>query len=188
MVSSCPTASAGKVKSSNQHCKTPHPCTPWAGHRGFFSHQRSSYANTSLARGVFRALTSASSAVLGQELSRCVRLSLAKAVSEALAWAREGSAVPGSVSREPYGARLETTEEPPVPRTALCEPVLLCRCDLPPSFPPSSSSLLCALLPPTPHAPSCCEAPHSFPHSHFPFSSPGLYFHSLLHFLCSDDQ
>lgn len=112
---------------------------------------------------------------MGQELSRCVKLILAKAVSEALAWAGEGSAVPSSVSQGPYGTRPETTEEQlPVPCTALCETVLLCHCDLSPGLPAPPFSLLGALLPP----PSCCEAPHSFPHSHFHF--PALGFASTL--------
>lgn len=46
--------------------------------------------------------------------------------------------------------------------------------DLPPAFPPSPFTLLFS-PPPTL---SCCEAPHSFPHSHFHF--PALGFASTL--------
>ena len=156
--------------------------THWRSWAQRLLHQRSSYANTSLARDGFRALTFASSRVLGQELGRCVKLILAKAASEALAWAGEGSARQQS-QRGPYSAQPETTEEPPGPCTAPHETMLLCRCDFPPGSPPSPFSLLCALLPPKLLWSSTFLSSQSFP-----FSSPGLCFHSLLRFLCSNDQ
>lgn len=85
------------------------------------SRQSSSQARASSARGVFRALASTWSGVLGPELGRCVRLILAKAVSEALAWARAGRAVPGGVSLGLDSTRPEPSRELPVPYTAPCE-------------------------------------------------------------------
>lgn len=158
LASPCPSASTGRGELCS---KALHP-----GLGTQASHHWSSHTDTSLARD-FRALPSALSSVLGQELSRRVRLILAKTVSGL--WSGEGrSAVPGSASRGLCGTGRDS-EGPPVPHALLR---LCCHPDLPPAFPPSPFTLLFS-PPPTP---GCCEAPHSFPYSHFHFPALGFAF------------
>lgn len=139
-------------------------------------HRPCLYADAGSARDVFRALTLAWSAVLGPELSRHVRLVLAKAVSEVLAPGRgrqhrAQQCQPGAVQC-PTGDRRGAAR---AMHHALQQSVWSCPWDSPPPPPPGLPLSLCSVLF---SPPSCCEAPHSFPHSHFHF--PALGFASTL--------
>lgn len=100
------------------------------------SNQWSSYTDTSLARDL-RALPSALSSVLGQELSRGVRLILAKAVSGL--WAGEGRKC------RPQQCQPRAPWHRQRHRGAAQRP-LSCHCDLPPAS-PSPFTLLFSPLP-----------------------------------------